>query len=95
MASKKKSPKKMAGGNKRKVGAVVIKRRGAKARLRSALKSAGKDTHPGMKDKGPQANGGQGKDAKGLKSHISRIKTKTRAITTKLTKSAGGRSRTK
>ena len=95
MASKKKAPKKMTGGDKRKVGAVVIKRRGAKARLRSALKSTGNKALGGTSHKSAGAKGGHDKDAKGLKTHISHIKTKTKAIASKLASSRSGRSRSK
>ena len=95
MTSKKKAPKKMTGGDKRKVGAVVIKRRGAKARLKSALRSAGNKAQTGAGDKSPASEDGHDKDAKGLKTRISHIKTRTKAIATKLAKSRKGRSPSK
>jgi len=92
MASKKKSPKKAVSAKKRKVGAVVMKRRGAKARLRNALKATKQGVPAGRMDQAREADGDRGGNAKGLKKHISRIKTKTRAIASKLTKTGGDRS---
>ncbi len=95
MAAKKKTPKKTAGAKKRKVGAVVMKRRGAKARLRNALRSAEADARAGDGAKAVKADVSRGTDEKGLKRRISRLKTKTRAFASKLAKSGGERSGSK
>ncbi len=95
MASKKKSPKKAPAAKKRKVGAVVMKRRGAKARLRSALRTAEAGGRTADGRGGRKIDGGGGKDEGGLKRRISRIKTRTRAIASKLAKSGRRRSGSK
>lgn len=80
MSSQGKGMKRRAAGPPKKkhtVGAVVMKRRGAQARLKNALVSHEEESRSGTGDK------------KGLKARLSRLKSKTRAVAAKITKSSG------
>jgi hypothetical protein len=89
MAHKKKTSKKKSGETKRKVGAVAIKRRGAKARLRSALRARKAAGEKGSDRPDAAPDGG----VKKIKTHFSRFKSRSRALAAKLTRSQGSRKR--
>jgi len=79
MSSQGKGVRRRAAGRSKKkhtVGAVVMKRRGAQARLKNALGSHGEE---------PRSESGE---KKGLKARLSGLKSKTRAIAAKITKSS-------
>ncbi|HKJ23113.1 MAG TPA: hypothetical protein VKA13_08505 [Gammaproteobacteria bacterium] len=79
---------------RRIVGAVVMKRRGAQARLKNALASQGERGRGDDRDTGDAPAVPDG-EPKGLKNQLSRIKSKTKAFATKITKSSGSRAKAK